>query len=397
MKIKGKIDDQKIFRYISLAVIIVAAAAIVYLYFYYRSQSEKVFSVTSDTAAAKNVPVQMEYTISKKWKETGDYTVGAEYDFDILDDAHIAVYDWYIVMDVEHAFMIDSCWNGSFKKKDMTLSVVPLQYNSEVHAGAKETFGCVLHTDGDAGITGYTLYYKEKRNLSDSPAFWALTGLMILVAVALVITEINNFRYNRLQKRQKENQEILDQSFRTFAKIIDAKDPYTKGHSSRVACYSKMLAQEIGLSEDDQRRIYYIGLLHDIGKISVTDNILNKPGKLTDFEREVIQTHVEVGGDILKDFTAIPEISDGARYHHERWDGKGYSAHLKAQEIPYFARIICVADSYDAMSSVRCYRTSLTAKQIESELKVCSGSQFDPDIVPYMLKLIDEGKVPIDI
>ena len=135
-------------------------------------------------------------------------------------------------------------------------------------------------------------------------------------------------------------------------------------------------------------------MLHDIGKIGIPDSILNKPDKLTKDEREVIQTHVSMGGDILKNFNALEGISDGARYHHERYDGKGYCSHIKGDDIPLTARIICVADTYDAMSSDRCYRKALPQSVIREELIKGAGTQFDPEIVPYMLEMMDDGTAP---
>ena len=196
------------------------------------------------------------------------------------------------------------------------------------------------------------------------------------------------------QNRQREYQSIVEQALLTFAKTIDAKDPYTNGHSVRVAQYSRELAKRMGMSEGEQEHIYYVALMHDIGKIGIPDNILNKPGKLTDEERSIIQRHVDIGGEILQDFTALSGISSGAKYHHERYDGKGYSEGLSGVDIPQVARIIGVADTYDAMSSDRCYRKALSQEIIEDELQRYSGMQFDPEVVPYMLDMIREGVVP---
>ncbi len=197
--------------------------------------------------------------------------------------------------------------------------------------------------------------------------------------------------------RQEEYQRIIDESLKTFANIIDAKDKYTNGHSLRVAVYSRELAKKLKLPKEEQERIYYIALMHDIGKIGVADGILNKPGKLTPQEREVIRNHPRIGGEILKDFTSLPGISDGARYHHERYDGTGYNEGLKGEEIPFYARIICVADSYDAMAADRCYSKGQDAETIKKEIRSNMGTQFDPVIAAAMLELIEEGKAPIPV
>lgn len=131
------------------------------------------------------------------------------------------------------------------------------------------------------------------------------------------------------QKKREGYKNIIDEALKTFANIIDAKDKYTNGHSMRVAAYSRELAKKLSLSEEEQERIYYIALMHDIGKIGVADGILNKPGKLTPEEQDVIRNHPRIGGEILKDFKSLPGIGDGARYHHERYDGTGYNEGLK--------------------------------------------------------------------
>ena len=234
----------------------------------------------------------------------------------------------------------------------------------------------------------------KARRLYEQPLFWILVTVLIIGASVGCVMIFTRVKINSMRQRQNEYKSIVDQSLRTFAKTIDAKDPYTNGHSTRVAEYSREIARRMGLSEDEQERIYYIALMHDIGKIGIPDNILNKPGALTEEERRIIQTHVSIGGDILKDFTALDGISKGARYHHERYDGKGYCEQKKGEEIPLVARIIGVADTYDAMSSDRCYRKALPEEVILSELNKGIGTQFDPEIVPYMLAMIEDGTAP---
>ena len=186
---------------------------------------------------------------------------------------------------------------------------------------------------------------------------WIVTGCLIVVVAGLVILLVGKCRkVDVLQKKQKQYHDIVNQSLETFAHAIDAKDQNTNGHSQRVAIYSAEIAKRMGMSDEEQEQIYYMGMLHDIGKIGIPDAILKKPGKLTEEEMQIIRNHPTIGGEILKDFTAIQGISDGARYHHERYDGNGYNEGLKGEEIPLAARIICVADSYDTMSSKRVYK-----------------------------------------
>ena len=176
----------------------------------------------------------------------------------------------------------------------------------------------------------------------------------------------------------------------TLSGAIDAKDTYTNGHSTRVAEYSREIARRAGLSEKAQEDIYMIGLLHDVGKIGVPDAIINKQAKLTDEEYAIIKTHPAMGANILKNITEFPKLSTGARWHHERYDGKGYPDGLAAEDIPIEARIIAVADAYDAMSSRRSYRDVLPQEVVREEVQKGIGTQFDPVFADIMLTMIDE-------
>ena len=178
---------------------------------------------------------------------------------------------------------------------------------------------------------------------------------------------------------------------KTFTNFIDAKDRYTRGHSIRVAFYTKKIAEKMGFEKDDLNSIYYIALLHDVGKINIPDSILNKPGSLTEEERKIIETHTTNGAMILKDFNSVPSIVEGAKYHHERYDGTGYPDGISGENIPLIARIINVADSFDAMNSDRCYRKAYPMEKIVTELKEGSGKQFDPKVVEIMLGLVEEN------
>lgn len=197
-----------------------------------------------------------------------------------------------------------------------------------------------------------------------------------------------------LEEKNRQNQQMTIQTIMTIVNTIDAKDQYTKGHSQRVSEYSAALAKELGHSQEEVEKIRYIALLHDIGKIGVPDNILNKPGKLTNEEFSLMKMHTIVGGEILKDIESVEGLDVGAKYHHERFDGKGYPEGLKGEEIPYVARLICIADAYDAMASNRIYRKHLSEETILKEIERCSGTQFDPEMTEAFLKLIKENRLP---
>lgn len=200
-------------------------------------------------------------------------------------------------------------------------------------------------------------------------------------------------RQTRVAEDRREKVERLSQQvILTLAKTIDAKDRYTKGHSERVADYSRAIAKRMNLSEQEQQEIYWMGLLHDVGKIGIPDTIINKPGKLTDEEFHIIQTHPVIGVDILSTISEIPDISSGARSHHERYDGGGYPDKTAGENIPLVARIIGVADAYDAMTSKRSYRDVLPQEVVRAEIVKGKGTQFDPRCAEIMLEMIDEDK-----
>jgi len=168
---------------------------------------------------------------------------------------------------------------------------------------------------------------------------------------------------------------------------IDAKDQYTCGHSRRVALLTRQLAEGIGLDAATVKRMHIAGMVHDVGKIGVPEAVLCKTGKLTDAEYVQVQRHPEIGFGILKDIPNFDDILDGVRHHHERFDGGGYPAKLAGDEIPIAARLIALADAFDAMCSSRTYRDAMDRDAVLAEIKAGSGTQFDPALVPCFLQL----------
>lgn len=198
-------------------------------------------------------------------------------------------------------------------------------------------------------------------------------------------------KQTKVAENRRESVERLSwQMVQALASTIDAKDSYTNGHSTRVAQYSVMLAEKMGYTGEKLEQLQYAAMLHDIGKIGVPREIINKPSKLTDEEYAIIKTHPEIGENILKEISEIPDIAIGARWHHERYDGNGYPDGMKGWEIPELARIIGVADAYDAMTSKRSYRDVLPQEVVIGELKKGKATQFDPDIAQLMIELIHE-------
>ena len=239
------------------------------------------------------------------------------------------------------------------------------------------------------------LEYSFHRLLTSEPLFWISIGLLGLWLIALVIFLITSAQIKKYKERHERDNEIINESIETFTGFIDAKDPYTNGHSKRVAKYTRLIAKEFGFDGEELDRIYYVALLHDCGKIGVPDNILGKPGKLTEEEFEIIKSHTIRGGEILTHFKSLQDADEGARYHHERFDGTGYPEGKAGADIPFIARIICVADSFDAMNTDRVYRKRLTEERILSELETNKGRQFDPLVADVMLGLLKDGKITI--
>lgn len=229
----------------------------------------------------------------------------------------------------------------------------------------------------------YVTTYDEWGNYFDT--------LAALIIVSWIVFSLTTFQLSisRKEEQDKNLRNLFEQTATALVNAIDAKDRYTHGHSSRVADYSKKIAQECGKSPRECDDIYYVALLHDVGKIGIPEHIINKEGKLTDEEYSIIKQHPALGAQILKSIKEIPFISSGAHYHHERYDGKGYPVGLKGTDIPEYARIISVADAYDAMTSKRSYRDPIPQQEVREEIVKGSGTQFDPQFARVMIHLLD--------
>lgn len=205
-------------------------------------------------------------------------------------------------------------------------------------------------------------------------------------------------QYRQLQREVVEKNKELDhlviQTLSAIANLVDSKDRYLKGHSVRVAAYARAIAEKLHKNEKEQQEIYYMGLLHDIGKIGIPDTLLMKKGRLTDSEYSVVQQHTVIGEELLRDFTVMPLASFVAGYHHERVNGTGYHKGLRGDEIPLTVKIVNIADAYDAMSTNRSYREKLSKEEIRRELERQRNEQFDSQMVDVMLELMEEDFTP---
>lgn len=224
-------------------------------------------------------------------------------------------------------------------------------------------------------------------------------GLVILLFLNLIRTVriVRNLEHIRqkkeLESRRRQTERISLQTIKTLSVTVETKNVYTNGHSQRVADYSALIAGALGWDDKRINNLRNAAYMHDVGMIGIPDSIVNKPTRLTEEEYAIIQRHTLIGADILKDITLIEHVAEVAHYHHERYDGTGYPEGLSGEEIPVEARIVAVADSYDAMNSKRIYRNALEKDQIIEEFERGSGTQFDPAIAQLVVRLIREGKV----
>ena len=239
-----------------------------------------------------------------------------------------------------------------------------------------------------AGLVQIPLYGLSLINLTTG----FLTTMLYLFSLGdmnYTVEHARQLEVDLLKKENENSKRLFAQTAEALASAIDAKDKYTKGHSSRVAEYSRKIAESVGKSSQECDEIYYAALLHDVGKIGISRSILQKPGKLSNEEYQVIKEHPDIGAQILSSISESPYLSIGARSHHERYDGKGYPQGLKGNDIPEIARIIAVADAYDAMTSSRSYRETIPQQVVREEFVKGLGTQFDPVFGKIMIHLID--------
>lgn len=245
--------------------------------------------------------------------------------------------------------------------------------------------------------SGVTIYLAaaapdlSQDSISANVILTAFAYILISFIFLSTITLLKNIVNEQDIKIESEkNVTLTSDMIKALVKTIDAKDPYTNGHSVRVAEYSKMIAEQEYSDTQKIQNIHNIALLHDIGKIAIPDEIINKPGKLTDEEYNLIKAHTITGAQILSEISSYPDLINGAKYHHERYDGKGYPCGLKGEEIPEIAAIIGVADAYDAMTSNRSYRRMLPQEVVRNEISKGLGTQFHPKWGKIILRLIDQ-------
>ena len=258
--------------------------------------------------------------------------------------------------------------------------------------GGKYRFVLEIEDSMGQESKSFAFVIRKERKLYEQLWFIVLAALLLFGLLVEIVRFFVRAKTRKLEKRHQETMTFVREITEAFAKVIDIKDKYTNGHSSRVAKYTTMLARELGCDDETVEKYYRIALLHDIGKIGVPPEVLNKPGKLTDEEFRIIQSHTTQGYDVLKDISIMPDLAVGARAHHERPDGKGYPLGLTQDEIPRVAQIIAVADCFDAMYSNRPYRNRMNFDKVVSIIKEVSGTQLTPDVVDAFLRLVEKGE-----
>ena len=280
----------------------------------------------------------------------------------------------------------------------MTLFLIPI-FLSTVFGDRELCTATVLISLLSETILLLVRWYLTMRSGNDDMEFLPEAVLAYAILVAGGVTAVRmvdrflDLRDAEAKEREREKAMNMNmQMVSTLVNTIEAKDPYTNGHSNRVAMYAREIAARAGKDKDYLQRLYYMSILHDIGKIGIPDRILTKTGDLDPEEMSIIQTHPIVGAEILSDITQMPGIEIGARSHHEHYDGTGYPDGLAGDKIPEEARIIAVADAYDAMTSERSYRNAFSQEAARQEMEDGRGTQFDPQFLDIMLDMIDKDE-----
>ncbi len=260
--------------------------------------------------------------------------------------------------------------------------------------GGKYTL-VIYGTNARGDVSAIKRIEIKKANLwYESVIFWiiliiAVATISFLVSMFFIVEKMRNEENHHIRQS-----ELSTQAISAVAEMIDSKSNVSSGHSMRVALYSLEIARRLKCDDEFKEQLYCAALLHDIGNIGISDEILNKPHKLTPEELKTVQTHVQSGADVLNHHDALRDLADAVLYHHERYDGLGYSKKLAADDIPLTSRIIFASESLDAMQTEKPYRPKLTRERIIGEFKVGSGTQFDPDIADVVIKMVESGFKP---
>ena len=335
-------------------------------------------------------------TKSNNWTESNDMNLFS-YEAILANTTDKDLKDWCIKLKVPDETSVENTWDCTAYIDDNYLYIKADEFVNEKLCSKSEThFGILLISENDLTFRSAIITGRLCKKLSSNTLFIFCCIMAVISLIAaiygIVIQGIIKNQATLTKQRQEHDNQIIEQTMKTFSNFIDNKDTYTQGHSTRVAAYAREMAKRMGLDQQAQLTIYYAGLMHDIGKLTIADDVLNKTSRLSTEEWSLIQQHTTNGAMLLKNFTILPEINDAVLYHHERFDGTGYMNRMSGKDIPLVARIVGIADAYDAMNTNRCYRLKFSEERIISELDRCR-KQFDPEIVPYLISMIKDGTV----
>ncbi len=401
-------------------------------------------TVTPDSAATQvTVDIHPRGGVTDSWFKV-DTGLGKNlnakiYEMVITNNAHTEVNDWYLQIDITDRCYLNNGWCGTFevhqfdeqgKESTQTLDLrsfdydelliayhqagqdllIPLDsgdyliYHPDTTAATGEVpirgtaelsgssiCGIIMYSvSGDVDFSSYRLSYRLHKSVWDGNAGRLFIIAFSLMALSLLILATISFVTFRFEDRIKSQGRLLKDTLSVCCSLADSRDYFSKEHSERVAAYSRMIGEKMGMDKSDCDLVYNAALFHDIGNVFVSEQILRKNGKLTREEYNEVKKHTVRGAEILKDIVNIPNAAEAAAYHHERYDGEGYPYGKKEDEIPLIARIVAVAEAYDAMSNDRPYRKKLMHDQIREELIKNRGTQFDPEIVTAFLDIMGE-------
>ena len=336
-------------------------------------------------------------TKSNNWTEANDMNLFS-YEAILANTTDSDLRDWCIKLKVPAKTSVENTWDCTSYIEDNYLYIKAEKFvNEKINSKSESHFGFLLISENDLTFRSAVITGRLCQRLSSNVLFIGCVLMAVISLIAFlygfVIQKIIKTQSLLTKQRQEHDNQIIEQTMKTFSNFIDNKDTYTQGHSTRVAAYVREMACRMGLDEQTQLNMYYAGLMHDIGKLTIADEVLNKTSRLSTEEWNLIQQHTTNGAMLLKNFTILPEINDAVLYHHERYDGTGYMNRMSGKNIPLVARMVGIADAYDAMNTNRCYRLKFSEERIISELERCRGKQFDPDIVPYLISMIKDGTV----
>lgn len=339
---------------------------------------------------------------------------------------------WKMRIDIEQDMWLNNAWCGSFEvhqgdntqildlrnvnpdkiileKLDDKDILIPLhkgdyivylpseaEYETIIAPNGYKEIGFIMYTTRDIDYLTFDNIQVEcevPTEYETGASIKVLVAIGIIWLISAVTLVVFMIQMANSEKAIEKEQALVDQTMRTMSSFVDAKDEYTAGHSNRVASIARILAKRMDYDKEQLRQVYYCGLLHDSGKVGIPDGILNKPGKLNDAEFEMIKTHSTIGYKMLESLSLVPMAATAARSHHERYDGSGYPDGLKGEEIPEIARILCVADAFDAMSTTRIYRKAMDREYILGQFEAYRGTQFDPAVVDVFLKAVEDGEI----